>query len=162
MKSFKLAVFTSVLLSISAPILFTASDSALAGCGFLDITCNPGKWDSPGKTIRDNVRDATFFSFNVHVRNNTNKRIYVTAEWYVIKPTQSCSTIDGSGENCGGPQWTSGTWLIEPGKESLIINDAKSRNIYFSGFSEDRKMNWTRKEVDMGRTYNNFYYSFTN
>jgi hypothetical protein len=160
MKSIKFAAFTSILLGFSVPILFTATDSAFAGCGFLDITCNPRKWDSPGKTIKDNVRDATFFSFNVHVRNNTSKSIYVTAEWYVIKPTQSCATIDGSGANCGGPQWTSGTWLIEPGKESLIINDAKSRNIYLSGLSEDRQMTWRRSQVDMGPNYNNFYYSF--
>ena len=53
---------TSVLVVSLGLIIstFTSSSEAWAGCGFLDITCNPKKWDNPIKTIKGNLSTINF------------------------------------------------------------------------------------------------------
>lgn len=156
----KSTILASVGLLISVLPFFAVPNKALAECGFLDITCSPSEWKPPGETIRDNVRDATFFSFNVHVKNKSDRQIYVRASWYVNKPIQACSDVDGRTVECGGPEWHEGNWKLEPGEEALIVDDADGRYIYLSATSVDGEQKWNEKRVDMGARYTNFYYTF--
>ncbi|CAD0223676.1 conserved exported hypothetical protein [Planktothrix agardhii] len=156
----KSTILASVGLLISVLPFFAVPNKALAECGFLDITCNPIDWKPPIDTIRDNVEGATFFSFNVRVTNKSDRQIYVRARWYVNKPSQHCSDTDGSGFECGGPEWDAGNWKLEAGEEALIVNNAHGRYIYLSATSVDGEKKWKEKEVDMGAIYTNFYYTF--
>ena len=45
-------IFGSLVFTM--PIILAVTPAS-AGCGFLDITCNPKNWDSPKKTIENNI-----------------------------------------------------------------------------------------------------------
>jgi hypothetical protein len=102
-------------------------------------------------------------SFNVYVTNNSRKPIAVTARYmnYYAPGRGSCSTTDGRGENCPATEnWVTENWSINPGENAFIINNAKSRYIYFSARSLDGAVRWNEKQVDMGPNYQKFTYTF--
>ena len=160
--------------SIHSSFFFVLSLSAIVMATNLAFTskvearpCGRGWLDRLGCTLDPtNPRDnGSVFqsSFHVYVKNNSRKPITVTARYmnYFERGRGSCSTVDGRGENCpDSVTWVTYSWNITPSENALIITDAVGRNIYFSAKSQDRKLTWNEKEVDMGSQYGRFEYTF--
>lgn len=124
--------------------------------------------------------------YNIHVTNKSDRTIWIAVSYYrqgVEGYESSCSTVDGSGENCSvGSQpseWvTDGYWQLEPGQTAFILGeDARifNRYIYFHAHTADG-MYWGDNQTmfsvngtlqpffmtDMGSSITVFTQSFSN
>jgi hypothetical protein len=176
-KHFKYGFVAAIasLVSISGVISFQIP-KAYAGCGFWE-TVDP---TNPNCTIKDGINNTIYSDFNVNVKNNSKETIWVATHYYVAEVKhegESCSTIDGAGENCPNEpaHWaTAGYWKLEPGQKAYI-KDTVSRAIYFHAHSENgtywgnEDTSWVVGnegvarpffEVDMGRNFVNFTQTF--
>ena len=113
-------------------------------------------WNDDCDIIPDDVMPEVIPSqdfFDVYVRNNIDRPILVAVTYYregVTGRRTSCSTVDGSGEDCyvGGypSEWvTEGYWRIQPGERAFILGESariRNRLIYFHAHTEDGQTYW--------------------
>ena len=103
-------------------------------------------------------------SFDVYVKNNSQKRITVTAQYmnYFEAGKKNGCADNGRTVDCDDTErWKTLSWDANPGQELFIISDAVGRTIYFSAKSQDGRTEWSKKKVDMGSDYRKFTYSFS-
>jgi hypothetical protein len=82
LSSFKKLVLLLGLLGLASPPFMTPQKTFAGGCGFLDITCDPTKWESPTETIRQPIkkvfgRCGVPGEATINVRNNLRVRVIV-------------------------------------------------------------------------------------
>lgn len=114
---------------------------------------------NPNSAAGQTLRNPTFRSFNIHVKNNSNQPIEVNIRWYV-QPDGSESCIQQVGVDCDDDAWKTAYWVLQPGEKAFVVDDADSRYAYFSARSLDGTIVWESKQVDMGSTYGNYNYNF--
>lgn len=127
----KIVVLAIVGLLGSLLPLLSPPNRASAGCGFLDVTCNPRDWESPGETIRQinppmpRTRSEVYDSFTI--KNQSNEAVYFA--YGVYNP----STPNTSGLAVMNPAfWVSeGWWKVNPGESKIVYETkAKGQMIY--------------------------------
>ncbi|MEG3904969.1 DUF1036 domain-containing protein [Microcoleus sp. B4-C5] len=133
----KIFVLASVGLFGSLLPLFDLPNRALAGCGFLDITCNPRQWDSPTKTIRNNInppmpqrRSEIYESFTLI--NQSNEPLSVAYGEYIPMRSSSGGGSTSSLAVMTHPYWVSkGWWSVNPGESKVVYEtQTKGKSIY--------------------------------
>ena len=128
----KIFVLATVGLLGSFLPLFDPPNRALAGCGFLDITCNPRNWDSPSKTIRDNItpplpqrRSEIYDSFTIN--NQSNETVFFAYAAYVPGSNSSSGGDGASLPVVTPPSWVSQGWWAINSHESKVVYETKNK-----------------------------------
>jgi len=99
--------------------------------------------------------------YKINVKNNTAHPIKVHVEWYVQGPPNQDSCLAHVGAGCpDNSYWNQNSyWDFQPGESAFLVR-TKNRTAYFSAESLDGSGQWPVQQVDMGKYYNTFTYTF--